>query len=231
MKLLSLFAISDLHLSFSCDKSMEVFKGWNNYTDRIEANWKRIVGEDDTVVIIGDVSWASDYSALKADMEFIHNLPGKKIIIKGNHDFWWGTMNKNNNFLAQNNFDDIKFLFNNCFTYGEYGICGSRGWVYDGEGSFDSKVISRECGRLEMSLNSAEKQGLKPILFTHYPPVYGDYVCQEIIDVLNKHQIKTLYYGHIHGSGLNNAKSEYSDIKMHLVSCDCVDFTPIYICE
>lgn len=226
---MSIFALSDLHLSFDADKSMEVFYGWKNYTERISANWKRMVKDEDTVVLAGDTSWAMGIEKAAADFEFIERLPGKKLILKGNHDYWWTTMSKMEKFLAEKNFTSISFIHNNCAAVGDFAVCGSRGWVYDGSGEHDSKVISRECGRLEMSIAAAEKTGLSPLVFLHYPPVYGEYVCDEIIEVLRRHNITSLYYGHIHGNGRNQAPSGYEEIKMRIISCDCVDFTPIFV--
>ncbi len=226
---MSLYALSDLHLSFGADKSMEVFRGWEHYTERIEANWKRIVKENDTVVLAGDTSWGLDIKDSFKDFTFLQNLPGKKILLKGNHDYWWNTMSKMNAFLAENNFDSISFLHNNTVLVEKFAVCGTRGWLYDGTGQQDKKVILRECGRLKMSLEAAEKTGLKPIVFLHYPPVYGEYTCDEILNVLEEHNIDMLYYGHIHGAGENNAPSGYKNIKMRIISCDCVDFTPIFI--
>ncbi len=225
-----LFTISDLHLSFNDDKSMDVFKGWDNYTDRIKANWKRTVNDDDTVVLIGDTSWSISLDGAKADFQFLHELPGKKILLKGNHDYWWGTAAKINEFFALNKFDDLKILHNNCIPLGNIGICGTRGWLYDGK-TADEKIVLRECGRLKTSIQSAIEQNLTPVVFLHYPPAYGEFACEEIIDVLKEYKIKTLYYGHIHGSGFNNSINSYGKIDMKLVSSDCIDFTPYYICN
>lgn len=233
---MSVYAISDLHLSFATDKPMNVFRGWDNHTERIEANWRRLVKENDTVILPGDLSWALKLEEAVEDFRFINSLPGKKIILKGNHDFWWSTVKKIKAFLEENNFDTIDILFNNSFNFEDFFVCGSRGWVYDGSGEVDEKIIRRECGRLELSINSAKKfaeENKIPIneivVFLHYPPVYRDYVCEPIIDILKKHEIKRIYYGHIHGSGKIYAPSEFENIEMRLISCDCVDFTPVFI--
>lgn len=227
---MALFAIADLHLSFSCDKPMDVFYGWDNYTERIKANWNRLVGADDTVVIAGDISWASSLEDAKADFDFIHNLNGKKIILKGNHDYWWSTANKINNFLKDNNFDDISILHNNCYISNDIAICGTRGWLYDGTGEKDEKIIRRECGRLEQSLKMAEEVKQK-IVFLHYPPVYAEFVCEEIFDVIKSHNIDEVYYGHIHGTGIHKTFRERDGVKLHLISCDSVDFTPVFVTD
>lgn len=227
---MSLFGISDLHLSFADEnKSMEIFRGWEKYTERIEKNWKKIVSPEDTVVLAGDISWAVGLSNAVRDFDFINSLPGKKIIIKGNHDFWWCTLKRMNEFLAENKFDTIGIIHNNCYAVGKYAVCGTRGWDYDGSGENDVRVLKREVGRLEASLAAAEQTGLEPAVFLHYPPVYGEYVCEEITEVLERHNVSRVWYGHIHGSGRYQTVSEYKGIHFRLISCDCVDFTPVLI--
>ena len=228
---MNLFTISDLHLPLGEDKPMDIFGGWDNYVQRIENNWKKLVNSHDTVVIGGDISWALSLTQAKPDFEFINNLPGQKIILKGNHDFWWGTANKINEFFAENNFDTIKILHNNSYTDGNIAICGTRGWIYDGTGERDQKVILRECGRLETSIKKAIDAGVTPIVFLHYPPVYAEFVCDEIIAVLKKYEIKQVYYGHVHGKGIYNTVSEYNGIKLRLTACDGVNFTPVFISQ
>ena len=224
-----LFAISDLHLSFSADKPMDVFPGWENYIERIYKNWQKTVGKDDTVVIAGDISWGMNLNESLADFKFLEGLNGKKIILKGNHDFWWTTVSGISKFFAENSLKTISILHNNCFSDGKYAICGTRGWVYDGNGEKDERVINRECGRLEKSLSDAENVNAQPIVFLHYPPVYGDYVSDEIISVLKKHNIKKVYYGHIHGSGAYKTQPEYDGILLKMISADRVGFTPVLI--
>ena len=230
---MNLFTIADLHLPLGADKPMDIFGGWDNYVTRIETNWKHLVKNDDTVVIGGDISWAISLKQATADFAFINSLPGQKIILKGNHDFWWSTVTKINQFLNENHFDTIKILHNNCYSDGKIGICGTRGWLYDGTGEKDKKIISRECGRLETSINYALKNGVQPIVFLHYPPVYGEFIAEEIVDILERYQIKNVYYGHIHGYAAANTVSEYNNIKMKMVSSDQVGFTPVFItaCE
>ena len=206
---------------------MDIFRGWENHTHKLLANWNRLVKEDDTVVLPGDLSWALKLSETKEDFEFLKKLNGKKILIKGNHDLWWSTQNKINNYFKENNITDSQILFNNCIVAEGYAIAGTRGWFYDNSGS--KKVLLREAGRLETSIKSALETGLPILVFLHYPPVYGDYVCREILDILQKYNIKDVYHGHIHGSGLNHAIKEFEGINFHLISCDCIDFTPIKI--
>ena len=155
-----LFAIGDLHLSLSVDKPQDKFPGWENYVERIKNNWTRLVGPEDTVVICGDVSWAMKLDEALEDFALIDALPGKKLILKGNHDFWWMTKKKLDGFLEEHGFSTVKILFNNSFVYesaasGRIAICGTRGWSYDCVEEEDIKVLNRECGRLKMSLDSA----------------------------------------------------------------------------
>ncbi len=230
---MNLFTIADLHLPLGADKPMDIFGGWDNYVERLEKNWKKLINNDDTVVIGGDISWGISLSESKPDFEFINNLPGHKIILKGNHDYWWGTANKINEFLSANKFDTINILHNNSYSDGKIAICGTRGWIYDGTGEKDLKVIAREASRLETSIKQAVDCGVTPIVFLHYPPVYAEYVCEEILEVLKKYNIDNVYYGHIHGKGIYNTVAEHEGIKLKLVAADAVDFTPQFVskCE
>lgn len=224
---MSLYAISDLHLSLSSDKPMDVFRGWENYVERLKANWTRLIKDTDTVVIPGDISWALKLEETKEDFAFLNSLPGKKIILKGNHDLWWSTSKKLTQFLEENNFSTISFVFNNAVVVEDKAVCGTRGWFYDL--APDDKVVKREAGRLEASITAAEKSGKTPVVFLHYPPVYSEWVCEEIFSVIKKHGIKTVWHGHIHGSGFNNAKKEFDGVNLRLLSADCVDFCPVPI--
>jgi predicted phosphohydrolase len=220
-----LFTIADLHLSLGTDKPMDIFSGWSDYTSRIENNWNKTVSNDDTVVIAGDISWALKLKDSKSDFDFINKLNGKKIILKGNHDLWWETATKMKNFFAENNFNTISILHNNAYFVDGIAIAGSRGWFFDdGE---DKKILNREVGRLRTSIEEAEKFGEKPIVFLHYPPIYKDSVCNEILNLLKEKDINRCYYGHIHGAGKQYAYiGKYDNIDFNLISCDSMDFTP-----
>lgn len=224
---MSIFAISDLHLSLGVDKPMDIFKGWDNYTARLQANWKRLVKPEDTVILPGDFSWGLKIEETVKDFQFLESLPGKKLLLKGNHDLWWSTAKKIHEFFESHNFSSVDIIYNNCAVVENYAIAGTRGWFYDDTGS--KKVLMREAGRLDTSLTAAEKTGLPILCFLHYPPVYGDSVCNEIFDIIKKHSIKKVYYGHIHGLGYINAVKEYNGVEFKLISCDCIDFTPYYI--
>ena len=227
---MALFAIADLHLSMGTDKPMDIFKGWHDYSSRLENNWRKLVGENDTVVIAGDISWAMRLEECYEDFKFLNSLPGKKILLKGNHDYWWATKKKIDEYLKANGFDTISILFNNSFTVEGVTICGSRGWYYDADTDADIKVINREVGRLKLSLDSV-KDTESPVVFLHYPPVYSELECKEIMDVLKDYGIKECYYGHLHGSHThkNAVTGMYKGINMHLISTDYVDFTPVLV--
>lgn len=227
---MSLYAIADLHLSFGVDKPMDVFDGWDDYTDKLKDNWIKKVKPDDTVVIAGDISWAMSIEQAKEDFRFIHELPGKKIILKGNHDYWFQTKKKVDDFFEQNGFNSIRMLFNNAYEYGDLAICGTRGWMNEKGISPDKKILLREAGRLQLSLDAAKKTGKTPIVFLHYPPIFENDVCKEIVDVLKQNNVKCCYYGHLHGKSCKNAVIGKKDgIEYSLISCDYIQFNPIKI--
>ena len=226
---MSIYVIGDLHLSFETDKPMDIFgNNWFNHAEKIKENWIKKVSENDTVIIPGDFSWATYLEETYKDFEFLEGLPCQKILIKGNHDLWWSTASKMEKFFKANNFKSFKILFNNAHVVGDYCICGTRGWFYD---SGDEKILAREAARLERSIQMGVESGKKPVVVLHYPPVYGEYVCKPIIDILKKYDIKKVYHGHIHGLGFNNAISEYEGIKFKLISADCIDFIPWQILD
>lgn len=224
---MSVFAIADLHLSFSADKPMNIFGGWNDYTDRLKAAWRKLVKDDDFVVLPGDISWAMDLPQAKADFAFVNELPGTKFIMKGNHDYWWNTVKKMNGFLTENGFSTIKFIHNSAEPAENIAICGTRGWFYDLNDSADKKVLNREVGRLRMSIEAAKKTGLEPVVFLHYPPLYGEYRCDEIMDALIEYGIKRCYYGHLHAQSHRKAITGLQEgIEFRLISADYLKFVP-----
>lgn len=228
---MSLFAIADLHLSLGEDKPMDVFAGWNDYVDRLKENWQKLVSEDDTVVIAGDISWAMKLEQTYIDFKFIDDLPGKKLFLKGNHDYWWGTKNKMDQFLQASQLSTISILFNNAYSCGEYAVCGTRGWFLENDTPEDIKVLNREVGRLKMSIEQALPTGLEPVVFLHYPPYYRGIECTEIMDVLLEYGIRKCYYGHIHGKKNFRLafEGEYKGINFRLVSCDKIGFMPVLV--
>ena len=224
---MSLFAIGDLHLSFGVDKPMDVFMGWNDYVNRLEKNWKKLVKNDDTVVIMGDISWGINYDEAIPDLKWINELPGKKILIKGNHDLWWDTTSKNNRVKEAEKLDNIEFLFNCCYEAEGVAVCGTRSWFYDAEADENKKILNREIGRLKASLNDAVSKGLRPIVFLHYPPLNVNEKCDEIIEVLKEYGIKECYYAHTHGYAIATAfNGEHEGIKFRLLSADYLQFCP-----
>lgn len=226
---MSIFAIADLHLSLSTDKPMDIFRGWDNYVERLTDNWKKIITDDDTVVLPGDLSWALKLEDTVKDFEYINSLPGKKLILKGNHDLWWSTVAKMKRFFAENSFESIDIIHNNAFVVGDYAVCGSRGWFFDA-GEANKKILAREAGRLHTSISAAENTGKKPLVFLHYPPVFSDQVCDEIFDVIKDHNIDTVYYGHIHGiAAVNTETFVYENVKLRLISADKLQFVPLLI--
>ena len=226
---MSLFVIGDLHLSF-CDpsKTMSVFPGWENYQERIEKNWLDAITQEDTVVLAGDITWGMSMEQALPDFQFINALPGKKIILKGNHDYWWTTLRKMTDFFTQNGLDTISILHNNHFPYDNYGICGTRGWVNMPGEVQEEKVLRREVQRLETSIKSAVDAGLEPIVFMHYPPIFASNFNYDILEVLYRYKIKDCYYGHIHGRSAHAlcVTNTYDDINFHLVAGDYIQFVP-----
>ncbi|HIY33991.1 MAG TPA: metallophosphoesterase [Candidatus Eubacterium faecigallinarum] len=225
---MSLFAIADTHLSFGTNKPMDTFEGWSNYTQRLENNWNRLVDSEDYVIIAGDISWAMNFDELKADFAFIDSLKGKKIILKGNHDYWWNTVKKMNEFLDLNNFKSISFLYNNAYEFDGFSVCGSRGWLLDSDEQQDEKVLRREVLRLEMSLDSAKSD--EKIVFLHYPPITTNEKCDDILNLLVKYGIKKCYYGHLHGAAAKYAVDDsINGVDFKLISADRLNFTPYLI--
>lgn len=224
---MALYAIGDLHLCLGAPKPMDVFGGnWVGYMDKLKGGLS-VIGPEDTTVLLGDLSWALDLESAAADFAWINEIPGQKIILKGNHDYWWSTATKFYKFCETNGFSDQLILNNNCYEYGDWAICGTRGWFFEEErsGQHDEKVFKRELIRLETSLKAA---GEKPkLVFLHYPPRYKGYECGEILDLLQKYQVRRCFYGHLHGASHKLAQQGLWDsIEYQLVSADYLDFKP-----
>ena len=228
---MSIFIIGDTHLSQSVDKPMDIFGGrWENYTQKLCQNWKNTITDNDTVIIAGDVSWGMSLKEALADFLLLDSLPGKKLLLKGNHDYWWDTVSKMKRFLTENNINSIDFIYNNSFLCEGVNICGTRGWMLETEScsANDKKIIAREASRLERSLASAG-DGEK-IAVMHYPPVYNGIVADAFINVLKKYRVNRCFYGHLHSGSIKNADTgAIFDINFTLVSADAIDFLPISI--
>ena len=226
---MSLFVLADLHLcKGDPSKTMSVFSGWDDYQERIEKNWLETIKNDDTIVLPGDISWGMSLEEAAPDFRFIEELPGQKIIIKGNHDYWWTTMKKMEGFLESEGLNSIRILHNNHYRYGDYGICGTRGWVNMPGETQDEKILKREVQRLETSIRSALAEELIPIVFLHYPPIFATNFNYDILEILYRYKIKDCYYGHIHGRSAHElcVKNTYDDVNFHLVSGDYLQFMP-----
>lgn len=228
---MSLYAIGDLHISLS-DKSkpMDIFSGWENYMLIMEENWKKTVSDEDTIVLAGDISWAMHLKDSYEDFKWIEQMPGKKVILKGNHDYWWCSRKKMEDTFSEWGFKTLNILHNNHFAYENYGICGTRGWVNMPGESADAKVLAREAGRLSASLQSSQDEGLEPLVFMHYPPIFGNNINLDILDVLFKYNVKKCWYGHLHGPSIKYAiNGEREGIDFKLISGDFLQFCPVKI--
>lgn len=223
---MALYAIGDLHLCLGAPKPMDIFGGaWVGYMDKLKEGLS-IITEEDTTVLLGDLSWALDLPNAQADFAWINSIPGRKIILKGNHDYWWCTQAKFAKFCAEHGFENLHLLNNNFFDYEGISICGTRGWFFEEEQScHNAKVLSREVGRLEASLKAAEG---RPILaFLHYPPLYTGYRCPEVIAKLEEYGVEQCYYGHLHGPTHKRAiEGKLGGVEYHLVSGDYLGFVP-----
>ncbi len=206
---------------------MDIFGGWKNYQTLLEEKWLANVQDEDTVVLAGDLSWGMTLEQSDADFAFVHRLPGQKILLKGNHDYWWNSLKKMEGFFQEKGYDTLHILHNNHYPYGEYGICGTRGWVNMPGEAADAKVLAREVQRLEVSIQSAVKAGLTPMVFLHYPPIYGNSYNYDILEILHKYGIRNCYYGHVHGKGHVHAfQGIYEETKLEMISSDYLQFLP-----
>lgn len=228
-----IFALSDLHLSYDENyqeyKPMNIFgDNWDNHALKIKNNWEQIVREEDVVLIPGDISWALNLEEAVYDLEFIANLPGNKIITKGNHDLWWQSLTKVRKKLAENTkvIQNDHVLLNN-----RVAICGTRGWISPNDKQFDEttdlKIYKRELGRLKMSLDSIKEDVNEIIVMFHYPPTSGKHECSEFIEIMKEYNVKTCIYGHLHSESILGAlPKEKWGINFHIVSADAINFSP-----
>lgn len=223
---MSLFVLGDPHLSLGSAKPMDIFGGtWVGYVEKLVAGF-RVVGPEDTVVLCGDLSWGMSLQEAEPDFAFLHTLPGKKIFLKGNHDYWWETTTKMTRFFAERGFSDFSVLHNNCFFYQGVALCGTRGWFLDEEKKgHNEKMMRREVIRLETSLKAAGER--EKYCFLHYPPVYQGYECAGILELLERYQVKHCCYGHLHGHSMRLAvEGKRGETEFSLVSADHLGFVP-----
>lgn len=230
---MAIYAISDLHLSFGSNKPMDVFGvNWENHTEKIKQDWLSKVKEDDLVLLPGDFSWAMYLEDTYEDFKFLNELPGKKILLKGNHDYWWNSLKKMREYLKQNNFNNIDFLYNNSYEYNEYIITGTRGWNYQ-ETEENEKIIRRENIRLELSIQDGIKEygeDKKIIVCMHYPPIQKNSENLGFINIMKKYKVDKCIYGHLHGKSHKEAiQGNVEEIELKLVSCDYTNFSLIKI--
>ena len=224
---MALYAISDLHLAFTTDKPMDIFGAkWLKHDEKIKENWIKKITDEDTVLIAGDISWSMRSDESKVDLDWIDALPGKKIISKGNHDYWWGGISKLNRM-----YENTKFLQNNFYTYEDYAICGSRGWILEGSDRFtekDKKIFDREIIRLKLSLDKAKEAGYENIVvMIHYPPMNEKRENSAFTNLFKEYGVKKVIYGHLHGPTLANVlNGEHEGIEYLMTSCDFLDFDP-----
>ena len=226
---MALYAIGDLHLSFGADKPMDIFGGaWTGYVEKLRQGLS-VIGPEDTTVLLGDLSWALDLDGAKEDFAFMNAIPGRKIILKGNHDYWWTTATKFYKFCEKNGFTDMLILNNNFYEYEDIAICGTRGWFFEEDaalGSHNDKIFKREVIRLETSLKAAGKR--EKYCFLHYPPRYRGYECPEILELLKKYGVTMCCYGHLHGDSHKLAVEGLIDgVNFRLCAADFVNFSPI----
>ena len=229
---MALYAIGDTHLSLRSDKPMDVFGGgWEGYVDKLREGFAP-VEDSDTVVLCGDLSWGMSLEEAKQDFAFLDALPGaRKLLLKGNHDYWWTTASKMKAFFEENGFSTLDILHNNCHFYGETALCGTRGWFYEEDrGEHCAKVFHRELIRLEASLKAAG-DGEK-LCFLHYPPLYQGYCCQEIVDLLERYHVSLCCYGHLHGGSHRLAVTgQRGHVDYRLVAADYVGFVPVKLLD
>ena len=230
---MSIYTIGDLHLSFHENKPMGIFgENWKGHEEKIKKDWNEEVKENDLVVIPGDFSWSTYLKDTYEDFSYLKDLPGKKLLLKGNHDYWWTTLTSMRNYLKENNFENIDFIYNTAYEFENYIIAGTRGWGQNEEGE-DKKLLKREVARLELSLQEAvklkENQEKEIIVFLHYPPIIKSNLINnemsDFVKMMKKYEIKRCYYAHVHSTSIRESvEGEHYGIDFKLVSADGLDF-------
>ncbi|MBU5434823.1 metallophosphoesterase [Pseudoflavonifractor sp. MSJ-37] len=228
---MALYALGDTHLSLTVNKPMDVFGGaWTGYVDKLREGLS-VLREEDTLVLCGDISWGMSLEQAEADFAFLDAFPGRKLILKGNHDYWWNSAAKMERFWAEHGFSTLHMLHNNAYEYGGFALCGTRGWFYEEDaGGHDEKVFRRELIRLEASLKAAGER--RKLCFLHYPPRYQGYTCPEIIALMEQYGVEQCFYGHLHGGSHRLAvEGRNGSVEYHLVAADYLQFRPYRICD
>lgn len=230
---MSVFAIADLHLAHTADKPMDIFGSrWEHHTEKIRTHWLHTVSEQDTVVIAGDVSWGLRMADAEEDFRFLQSLPGKKLVLKGNHDYWWQTMKKLQEFRDRVGAYSVDFLFNNAYVAEDFIICGTRGWLLETQyQESDAKIVRRETERLRLSLDAGDRllqehPGKERLIFLHYPPAYGRLRCQPICELLRERGAKRVFYGHMHHADEARLVRQIAGASCELIAADYLDFCP-----
>ncbi len=229
---MSIYTIGDLHLSFHENKPMSIFgENWKGHEEKIKNDWIEKVTENDLVVLPGDFSWSTYLKDTYKDFSYINALPGKKLLLKGNHDYWWTTLTSMRKFLQENNFMNIDFVYNTAYEFDSYIIAGTRGWGQNEEE--DKKLLRREVTRLELSLQQAyqlkQRKEKEILVFLHYPPITRNNILNneinDFIKIMKKYEIKKCYYGHLHSTSIKEAvEGQYYGINFKLVSADSLNF-------
>ena len=227
---MALYAISDLHLALNTDKPMDIFGDhWYKHHEKIRTNWLEKITHEDTVLIGGDISWSISIDEGMEDLAWINELPGRKLIIKGNHDYWWTGITKLNKL-----YENMHFIQNNYFTYEDYAVCGTRGWICpsgNGLSQKDEKIYAREQIRLRLSLDSAVKAGFtKIICMIHYPPTNERFEDSAFTKIFEEYSVEKVIYGHLHGPSLSRVlQGERNNVEYFMTSCDFINFDPVRI--
>lgn len=227
---MAVYGIADLHLSVAAKKPMDIFDGWDDHAEKLADNWEKRVAPEDTVVLAGDISWGMSLSQAVPDLRLIHQLPGQKIILKGNHDYWWTSMTRMEATLAEHGLDSIHFLHNNSYYLEGMHICGSRGWIFENGQPHDEKLIRREAIRMEASLKSRGSQPGETVLFLHYPPIFAGQTAHAFLKLMQKYGVSRCCYGHIHGPAHKHAfQGTAHGIAFQMIAADYLDFDPLLI--
>ncbi len=233
---MSIYVIGDLHLSFNENKPMDIFgDNWKGHEEKIKKDWLEKVTDKDVIILPGDFSWSMKLEDTEKDFQYLNNLPGKKLLLKGNHDYWWNTITKMKKFMEEKNFENIDFIFNEGYVFENYIIAGTRGWNLEDE-AHDEKIQNRELARLEASIKSGiekaatgEAEEKQIIVFMHYPPITNSKILNEeearFVEIMKKYNVKKCFYGHLHGASIKDAfEGEFEGIEFKLVSADKLNF-------